>query len=253
MIYSDLEYERNLSFIDWIKSELLKFKIEIDVLRISEFYDFNRDYSDYIFLINRSRDYNVSLMFELNGFKVFNNSKITLLGNNKLAGYHFAMNQGFDTLDVLLKRRDEKSVLKSIYGYGGKDVSFLESRQKIQRDFFLQEFLKDLVGDIRFYIIGNRIHRAVIRKPGDDGFISNYSRGNDFELYSYSKAEEEKVLSFISSLDIDYAGVDFFLTSDKKLIFNEIEDVVGSRMLSELGINDNIEVFSSVVADRLNR
>ena len=49
--------------------------------------------------------------------------------------------------------------------------------------------------------------------------------------------------SMIMLLKVDYAGFDFFITKEGKLIFNEIEDAVGSRMLSLLGENETVPLF----------
>ena len=50
---------------------------------------------------------------------------------------------------------------------------------------------------------------------------------------------------------MDYAGIDFLLTKDNKLIFNEIEDVVGSRMLSKLGINNTTDLYLEHIGKEL--
>ena len=47
----------------------------------------------------------------------------------------------------------------------------------------------------------------------------------------------------MSLLDIDYVGVDFFLTKSGEFIFTELENAVGSRMLSVLGENNTVPLF----------
>ncbi len=254
MIYSDVEYGRNKSFIEWIVDEFKKKDVLVDVIRKSEFYASNKVYGEeYDFIINRSRDYNLSVLFEMKGFRVFNPSKIALLSANKLFAYDYARRRGAYFPETLLCncKDDGKEVIrKPISGYGGRGIRLLKEDETLEEGFLLQELIDNLVGDVRFYIVGNKINVAVIRKPRR-GFISNYSRGNEFEVYEFNKKEEEYVMNFIKDLEIDYAGVDFILTEDGKLIFNEIEDVVGSRMLSDLGINNNVELFVAHVVKNI--
>ncbi len=246
MVYSDVEYGRNKSFIEWMVKEFAKKDVEIDVIRKSEFYASNKDYQgEYDFVINRSRDYNLGLLFEMKGFKVFNNSQMTHLSANKLAAYDYARRRGAAYPETLICNcsAEKKDVIrKPVSGYGGRGIRLLKEDETLEEGYLLQEVVENLVGDVRFYIIGNKINVAVLRKPRR-GFVSNYSKGNEFSLYDFSKEEEKYVMDFISDLDIDYAGVDFILTEDGKLLFNEVEDVVGSRMLSDLGVNNNVELF----------
>lgn len=250
LIYNDDDLKKNQSFANWIIEEFDKNSIDVDILTREDYYRNRRLNYKYDFVINRSRDYNLSLTFELSGVRVFNDSTITLLGNNKLAAYKYAHNKKTPYPPIIENLEDNESFLtKPIYGHGGQDI-YLNEEDAISEHHLLQEFIKDVQGDIRFYILDNKIIHAVIRS-NKGKITSNYSQGGEFDLYNYNKSEESYIMEFIEGLSIDYAGVDFFLLKDGKLLFNEIEDVVGSRMLSELKINDTVPEFVNHIISKI--
>ena len=83
--------------------------------------------------------------------------------------------------------------------------------------------------DLRVYVTGNRITAAMLRSSETD-FRSNYCLGGQASVYKLSGTEKRIVDTILSSLDIGHCGIDF-LFHKGHLIFNELEDVVGSRML----------------------
>lgn len=253
LIYCKNDYEKNKTFAKWLSDECQKEGMKLELLFREDFYAFRPDIRPDEFVINRSRDYNLSLTLELAGVRVFNNSKITLIGNNKLAAYSFAQNKNYAYPSVLVSpSRDEKTLMKPIDGHGGEGIALVDQDTVFKKEYLYQEFLRDIVGDIRFYILGDRIHDAVLRKSVH-GIQSNYSLGNDFERYAFSLSEEKYILSFIDGLNIDYAGADFFLKKDGSLVFNEMEDVVGSRMLSALGTNCTARLLANLIAREMKK
>lgn len=245
IIYKKEDYARNSEYIKWIQKTAEEKGCSIKLIFFEDFFDkgVNPD-EDIQFVINRSRSYEISIIFELNNIRVYNNSEITLLGNNKLAAYRYARERGFKYPAVYMSWMGKNNVLsKPNTGHGGYGISMLEDVKSSDWDNrFQQEFIKNLLGDVRFYIIDNKIVHGVLRRPNGK-LVSNFSQGGSCGIFDCSRDQEKMVMSFIKDISIDYAGVDFLLTSDGELIFNEIEDVVGSRMLSHLGINDTTDLF----------
>lgn len=245
LVYSENDIEKNSKYISWLinegKKRNMKLNVSTDEFLQTQGID---SFETVDFVINRSRSYEISLLFELNDIRVFNNSDVTLIGNNKLAAYKYAKNNGFKFPKVLIEFLNKKQVLsKPNDGHGGEGIHLIEaSVSSTNRKHIKQEFIEDLVGDIRFYVINNEIISSVIRFS-DDKIISNYSQGGKFRVYKYSKSEEDLIKRFMKGINFDYVGLDFFLTKKDELIFNEIEDVVGSRMLSHLGINNTTELY----------
>lgn len=246
LVYKKIDYEKNNEYINWMINTASDLGIEL-ILYFSD--DFFRNgilqgQGSFDFIINRSRSYDLSLILELNNYKVFNNSTITHIGNNKLAAFKYAQKIGYQFPSVLAEWNSlDELISKPVDGHGGYGIEIRHGNYPLFDSLkFQQELKRDVEGDIRFYIINNEIVHAVIRRPRE-GLLSNFSKGGIVESYHYSESEKKLIYYFIRGLDIDYAGIDFFLLKNGELIFNEIEDVVGSRMLSYLGINNTTEIF----------
>ena len=160
----------------------------------------------------------------------------------------------------------EKFVIKSVSGHGGREVMLLSeyfdkygcslddfklapaSQEQAAADYFSDKYVvQPLVEcdgrDLRIYIIGGNIIGAVIRKA-NGGFKSNFSLGGTVEQYTLNSGQKSIVNKITDAMDIDYGGLDFLVCGENdELIFNEIEDVVGARMLSECSDIDYIECY----------
>lgn len=158
------------------------------------------------------------------------------------------LNSLFNNKESLLINNKNTSsyVIKSVSGHGGKEVMTLEQFLKGDAELGKQEsdaanYYKDkfviqpLINangrDLRVYVLGHEIIGAVLRKSVY-GFKSNYSLGGSVSLYELSTKQKNIVNRIIDAFDFSYVGIDFLLDENENLIFNEIEDVVGSRMLS---------------------
>lgn len=132
----------------------------------------------------------------------------------------------------------EDFVLKAVSGHGGSQVySAYREKDRIMREMSGQNFvLQPMVQtgrksrDVRVYVIGREIVAAVMRSSEED-FRANYSRGAEVSLYPLDAKQREQVDRIIKKFDFGMAGIDFILDEDDRMILNEIEDVVGARML----------------------
>ena len=121
-------------------------------------------------------------------------------------------------------------VEKPVNGKGGEDVRFIESgKVEIKQGFVYQKPASDLGRDLRVWLIGGKPICAVLRKSDTD-FRSNYCLGGSAEVYELSDAEKRLVCRIASLVDYDYIGIDFVFNNGK-IVFNEIEDTVGARMV----------------------
>ena len=245
LVYSKKDIKKNVDYISWLVNEGKKKDIHLEVKTDEEIRMNGIKYHTTLdFIINRSRSYELSLLFELNNIKVFNNSKVTLLGNNKLSAYAYAKKKNYEFPEVLLDSSIKNQVIsKPNAGHGGVGIHLVTDESPIKNTHDIQQkYLSGLLGDIRFYIINNEIINAVIRFSNEK-IVSNYAQGGNFEIYDFSEKERQYIKEFMKGTTFDYVGLDFFLNKEDELIFNEIEDVVGSRMLSKLGINNTTELY----------
>ena len=78
------------------------------------------------------------------------------------------------------------------------------------------------------------------------------------EHYNYSKfciSEDEKIVidKIISQFDFGLVGIDFIIGDSGQLIFNEIEDVVGSRMLYKTSDINIVERYLQYIMKKLTK
>ena len=193
----------------------------------------------------------LSRQLEAMGIRVFNNAFLSEVCNDKAKTYQYLAKTGIRMVDTsfrkcaLLKEAVERvtspTVIKAVDGHGGSQVFLLdansEEKEKIRvlqgigsSDAVIQPLTGHRYQDLRVYVIGEEIIAAVLR-TAKEGFKSNFSLGGEVRLYELSEEEMRLVHLIISQFEIGMVGIDFIIGDEGELIFNEIEDVVGSRML----------------------
>lgn len=260
LIYTEYESKRNDFFVKELISSAKKFDIDLSLLiyeRISVdsgniFYD-NKKMDIPRFVIQRLMSYHLTILLEGMGVKVFNSSKVGQIADNKYLTYVKIKEENIPVLKTIFQYdiNEENifypNVTKPIDSKGGdrvflnKDkVSYLESVKKYSdTNFILQEVSGDVGKDLRVYVVGNEIVTAILR-TSKDGFISNFCRGNDASLYELDSYETGMVKRIVNLIKPDYVGIDFLFNKDG-IVLNEIENVVGARMvysLTDINITD---------------
>lgn len=253
VIYNRFESERNAWFINELIKEFNNLGIKL-ILIIEEYFKLGVDNKSLfyknsiidfpIFVINRTNNYLLSAQIESLGIRVFNNSRVSQMSNNKFLTYLTMSKYGVPLLNTKLINNDTLNsidkfpvVIKPIDGKGGKDVYLCNNKDELSVnsnkfkyiDFIVQEFANNSGKDLRVYVLGNSIYKAVLR-VSKGGFISNYCLGNDAIIYNLNDNETKLVNKIIESDNFDYVGIDF-LFHNNELVLNEIEDSVGARML----------------------
>ena len=221
-------------------------------------------------VINRSRDSFLAKHLEWMGIKVYNDYNVTSVCNDKAKTHQMVNALGIASLDTLflnktwfdISRLDitYPVILKSVSGHGGEEVfrcttheDIISSLSQIKEDHFLIQQINDRVGiDIRVFAIGSTIIGAIKRESKTD-FRSNYSLGGQASLYHLTKENEKSVKRILEYLKSDFIGIDFLLNQKGEFVFNEIEDVVGSRTLYEYGHIDTAKVYVEYIAKNKNR
>ena len=84
----------------------------------------------------------------------------------------------------------------------------------------------------------------------DKDFRSNFCLGGRAEVYNLSDEEREKVEKVIRLFDFDFVGIDFIFNNGK-IVFNEIEDVVGSRMVYTYTDIDIVEMYVDYILEKV--
>jgi glutathione synthase/RimK-type ligase-like ATP-grasp enzyme len=181
------------------------------------------------------------------GISVFNNSFVSEICNHKGKTIEYVKkNSDIPTIPTTVHTNSELSpsflsrypchVIKAVDGHGGRQVFRTSDDWELIRsgigssDYVIQPFINGPGKDLRLYVIGKKIVGAVERQA-PDGFRANYSLGGHIRSYRWG-VEEEKLAEKICRLfSFGLVGIDLLMTEEGKWILNEIEDVVGARML----------------------
>lgn len=258
ILYNKEDAARNERYIEFHKLEGKKLGIEMKLLYIEEM-EFGVQYDEWYllyegkemdkpdFAIVRMNYPLLSRQLELMDIPVFNSSFVASICNDKAQTYQYVAKTGVAMVDsrfvhkkFLLEQLNAVKrpfVVKSVSGHGGSQVFLVQEGDAIEHIYeklddhvVIQPLASSKKQDLRVYIVGNEIVGAVLR-TGKEGFRSNFSLGGKAEFYTLEEDEKEIVGRIVDLFDFGLAGIDFIIGDNGALMFNEIEDVVGSRML----------------------
>ncbi|MDD4291777.1 MAG: hypothetical protein PHX51_06040 [Clostridia bacterium] len=274
------------------------------------------------FAVMRTDCHALSRLLEKHGVRVFNNSEVTEIFNDKMKTYRLCERLGIDFLDCFELRdsvcadRAESFgfplVVKSKNGHGGKEVYLAHNANEFKSEveqYFAQlsdeesrtsrdnEMLKknesaavsiannckgekmpycdeqagllaqkvcsSLGRDLRIYLIGGKAVVAMLR-IGNGDFRANYKLGGSAMRVSIDRTLTETAEMIASAVKADYIGVDFIFDglnikvgegvsaiSYDRAYLNEVEDIVGCRMVYENTDIDMLKLYCEYVLEQM--
>lgn len=278
LIYTRFEAQRNVFFINQLLQNAKKFDIDLTLL-IRESLSLNngqnglfltcnkKELPNADFAIVRTNDFLLSFQLEQMGLRVFNNSHTSLIANDKYLTYCFATGLNIPTPDTFLIEKSNQNwqnveqglfplIAKPLDQKGGKDVVLLSTYEEYlqKAKFFADKFLlqkpaANLGTDMRVYVLNKKILLGV-KRTSDTDFRSNFCLGGHATVTKPNLQQIEIIDAILKNLDADYIGIDFLFDGNKVLL-NEIEDVVGARMIYTLtDINPAVE-FLKIIAQKI--
>lgn len=258
LIYDKERYIVNKWFRNHIIEKSRSFGMKISLVFDEDLYNFPLENID--FSIVRLTNPSINKYLEENSIRCFNNYKTSLISNDKLKTYEFSKKNNIKTMKTSCNVDDFSFpfVTKHRFGHGGNQV-FLINNEK-EKQYFLknindgsyifQKLSTNPGYDLRVYVLGNTIIDAVLRSSKND-FRANYTLGGEIsivdEIDSYLY---EDIYKITSSLSPDLIGIDF-IKNKGRYIFNEIEDVVGTRMLYKLREYDIVEKYLTYIYKKI--
>jgi len=203
---------------------------------------------------------------ELLGVPCLNNYMVSRICNDKAECYRYLSGKGIPMPDTLFVANKEiagflescpiGTVLKAVDGHGGSQVCLYDGNAEEilhimgRSDMVAQEKIGNKNSDLRVYVIGGKVLASVLRES-NEGFRANFSLGGSVSLYSLEKSEQKLVQKIIELFDFDMVGIDFILDDNGNLVFNEIEDVVGARMLYQCSDIDIVKEYLSYISKKI--
>ncbi len=209
-------------------------------------------------VISRSRDSELSSRLEDNGATVFNRSSVSRICNDKAYTYSFVRSLGIPILPFSFPEGEIPPgppwVVKSRSGHGGTEVFKAYSEDDLKgiilkeriTDPIIQQFAADPGKDLRVYVLGGKIIASVFRSSDTD-FRANFKLGGKAELIDTPEDIKRIVRKIQPELMADFIGIDFVF-SDGCPYLNEMEDVVGTRMLYKLTDLDPARMYVDYIA-----
>ena len=278
LIYRKKDAERNKHYIAFYEAACRKRGIQI-VLRYFEDFSYGTALDLYLsyrgkeitqkpdFIIMRADVPDFSEYLETMGYSVFNNARFSAIANDKFKTLQLATKLGIKVpitrLATLESAAEEAAflgyplVMKPRDGHGGAGVLWVENEESLQRllkdynhaSFLLQKPVSALGRDLRIYVVGGEVVAAMLRSREDD-FRSNYCLGGSASRYELTKAEMDIVHRLTETLDIGFAGIDLMFDEGRPVL-NEMEDVVGARMLYHLTELDVVDMYIEHIVNRI--
>ncbi|MBQ2840374.1 MAG: ATP-grasp domain-containing protein [Oscillospiraceae bacterium] len=217
------------------------------------------------FCIVRAMRPDISEYLEGLGKRVFNNSHVSRICNNKARTYEYLHENNIPVIpwmsahqaDIPPEIAQYPVVIKPCCGHGGKNVTLIRNdeeyraaREAIAPDeYVIQPLATESGRDMRVYIIGNRPVAAVLRTSEGD-FRSNFSLGGRVCAKKLSGDEKALVSRVCELFDFDFCGIDIMYHEGRPVV-NEIEDVVGSRMLYATHDIDIVSLYLDYITNEM--
>lgn len=273
LIYKKDEVERNRFFIEkWFQAaEALKAEISLvfaedihfGIKNNAAFLKHSENLALPDFAVMRLAYSLLSRHMENMGIRVFNSSKVSEICNDKrkthmlLQGLVPMMDSAF--VDSSLQSKAPfpfPLVVKASHSCGGRKVFLCKNNEEYNNalsacapDSAVVQKLSDTIGkDVRAYVLGNKIIKTMLRFNSDGDFRSNIGQGGHHTEYILDKKTKSHIEKILALFDFDFVGIDFIFNKGE-LVFNEIEDAVGTRMLYAEGI-DIVHAYLQYIIDK---
>lgn len=264
LIYYPQEAAKNKGFIEMFRQYGAVTGIEFQYVSIQEYTQ--KELPELV--LNRTRQPFVSRWYQERGIPVFHVEELVELSNDKYKTLQYLEKHlpaeilaqkwcpdseylSSEELNEAIRKRKkfpDNKVIKSVSGHGGNEVFLAEGywQEALQgKNCILQERIKSHCQDLRVYILGGEIYQAVLR-TGKEDFRSNFSLGGSVEAYELNPEQIRWIQCFLQAFPGEWMGMlgmDFILASDGRLIFNEIEEMVGCRMLYQCTRRDIVKDY----------
>ena len=198
------------------------------------------------------------------GVITFNNHATSRVANDKWQTALLARDLDVEIMDTILvdsdedaKRLDYPLVWKAVDGHGGSEVFLVNNIEECKqltsynsnKRFILQKLCDEPGIDMRVYVMGEKIVAATKRISKTD-FRSNFSLGGNAVIDTPTEDMITTISKLKKALDFDFVGIDF-IRNGGKWILNEIEDVVGTRMLYSLTDIDAADRYIEYILDKV--
>ncbi len=270
LIYDAPQIARNQRFIDFFLHAAKVRGVQLQLITVDQLACGIRYGQPFLlpevpdFAVVRGMHPLLSRHMERCGVRVFNNSTVSDICNDKQKTHAYLtahgipmLDTGFVSINAPLHPFPYPVVLKASGGCGGRqvylcedEVIYLENLQKISPDTAVVQPLCDTPGrDVRVYMLGKTMVQAMLRYTDGD-FRSNFGLHGTAQKHVLT-TEQAKLVQRVSELfDFALVGVDMIFHEGRAYI-NEIEDAVGTRMLYQFTNLQIVEMYMDFILSHM--
>jgi len=272
IIYERNEVARNRRFIDYWLEAAKERSVEMQLVIVDELSYGVREGKPFLlhagrdvtcdFVVMRAKKPLLGYHLESMGIPVFNNARVGEILNDKRKT-HALLRDRFPMMDTAFIEDDSPCpfafpvVVKSAGGCGGREVK-LCADEAAYRDAIAQfkysavvQPLCDAPGkDVRVYMLGKEILQGMQRFSVNDDFRANFGIHRSAKPIDIPDDIRRMALECAEIFDFGLVGVDFIFHKGKA-VFNEAEDVVGTRMLYQYTDIDIVQVYLDFILGKL--
>ena len=268
LLYDEQDYAVNRMFVSHIQKKAKPLGIKLK-LQLTEALCFPLTETP-DFVISRQRNHTLSVKLEENNITVFNCARVCEICNHKRNTHQFL--SGLPVMKTEFPKDGHKFVPVNIQfplsretGYWAWRGSRNRCKTQIRQlqaaldcihpqPSIVQETASDAGKDLRIYVLFGHIIASVMRSA-QSGIVSNFKLGGNVKLHTLTDNEIELAQKVIKrfnehSAPLSFAGIDL-LYHQGEVVVNEVEDVVGSRMLYQVSEMDIINRYIQEIAKRL--
>lgn len=257
IVYNKDDAKINNNYIGWYIDGFKSYGVDLRLVYTDEM-DYN---SLPDFAIVRAIRPDITQKLEKMDVRCFNNGFVSEICNDKAKTYKYVSSRGVDILPTYYSINEVKNypvVIKPKDSHGGDRVNMANSHSDLMNimplyngdNYVVQDVASDVGKDVRVYVIGNKIITAMLRVSHKD-FRSNFCLGGSASVYNLTTDEIKQVNKIIELFDFDFVGIDFVFNNGK-MVFNEIEDVVGSRMVYSYTDIDIVSMYIKYIMEKMN-
>jgi len=272
IIYEKNEVERNRRFIDyWLETAKAK-RVDLRLVTTDQLSYGIWDEKPFLmldnapvhcdFVVMRAKKPLLGYHLERMGIPVFNNARVGEILNDKRKTHALLQNH-FPMMPTAFIEDDQKSpfpfpvVVKSAGGCGGREVKLCADEQSYREAIALFKYsavvqpLCDMPGrDVRVYMLGKDILQTMLRYSVNDDFRANFGIHRSAKPIDIPDDIRRMAHEAAEIFDFGLVGVDFIFHKGRAL-FNEAEDVVGTRMLYQYTDIDIVPVYMDFILRKI--
>lgn len=272
LIYERHESVRNHRFIEyWLETAKVK-QVDLRLVLIEEmafglknnkpFLMVNGEEITADFAVVRAKKPLLSHHLERMGIAVFNPAHVSEILNDKRRT-HAMFQDDFPMMDTAFVEGDSPSpfpypvVVKASAGCGGREVRLCDNEESYRtalKDFAYSAVVQPLCDtpgrDVRVYMLGKKILQGMLRYSDTEDFRANFGLHHCAKPIDIPDDIRRMALEAADRFDFGLVGVDFIFDHGRAL-FNEAEDVVGTRMLYQYTDIDIVPVYMDYILARL--